>query len=268
MPPPSAPVPKNSRSRGLPFNLVARFSRQMKPQRLYPLVVRLRRNKKEGESAVGTLHLRPVIPGAIVTPADYTLDVDHPETNPPFYVTPLAKGRLGNARLEVFQQGRLVGTIALPMKAVRQTFTWFLLFLTIAIPCTTYWLARHTNFTRTGAKVETNPSQEGDRLNPADEDLKKKSDEGEGVRREKEPSTFPKLPKIEGEVERAVMRALPESSVSQTVAGLAQDAYEAIHYGPDYNLSFYVAAILLGFTCMSWAMHTTWGCRRKARPIH
>jgi hypothetical protein len=240
----------------------------MKPQRLYPLVVRLRRNKKEGEGAVGALHLRPVIPGAIVTPADYTLDLDHPETSPPFYVTPLAKGSLRNARLEVFQQGRLVGTIALPMKAVRQTLTWFLVFLTIAIPCTTYWLARHTNYTRTGAKVETNPTKEEEEPNPADKGLTKKSDQGEDGQSEKTPSEFPNLTNIEGGVYRAVMRVLSDVPISQTLSGAAQDAYDAVHYGPDYNLSFYLAALLLGLTCMSWAMHTTWGCRRKARAIH
>jgi hypothetical protein len=273
---PSTPIPKSSdqslnapaHTAGLPFNLVARFSRQMKPQRLYPLVVQLRRNKRQtDDGSIGTLHLRPVIPGAIVTPTDYTLDLDHPVTNPPFYVAPLAKGILRNARMEIFQQGRLVGTIALPMKTVRQTFTWFMLFLTIAIPCTTFWLARYTNFTRSGTIVATKTDDEDNDLKLTEDDGIKKpnqSDEGKG---EKASPSFPKIQNSEGGIERSLKRVLPEASFSQTVATAAQDTYDAVHYGSDYNLSFYLAVVLMGLTCMSWAMHTTRGCRRKARPV-
>jgi len=274
MPPPTSPIPKTShqgsdataRSAGLPFTLVARFSRQMKPHRLYPLVVHLRQNKRQrDEGNIGTLHLRPVIPGAIVTPADYTLDLDHPDTNPPFFVTPLAKGTLRNARMEVFQQGRLVGTIALPMKAVRQTFTWFLLFLTIVVPFSTYWLARHTNLTREGATIESRTTDDDQVPQLPDDRAVKKSNE-EGVN-EKAPATFTKLPKFEGGVERSMARALPDAPISQTVASTAQDVYQFVHSGPDFNLTFYLAAMLLGLTCISWAMHTTRSCRRKVRPV-
>lgn len=263
------------RSGSLPCNLVARFSRQMKPQRVYPLVVKLRRNKKPEEGPLGTLHLRPVIPGAIVTPTDYTLDLDHPETKPPFYITPLARGWLRNARLEIFQQGRLIGTIALPMKAVRQTLTWFLLFLTIAIPYSTYWLGRNTNFSRTAARVEATTLKDDEAPNQAEvprpelgNEKGEKTEKNEEGRSEKTPGTFPKLPIAEGAVEHAMLRVLPDAPLSQKTAAAMQDVYEAVHVGPDYNLSFYLAAFLLGLTCISWAMHTTWSCRRRARPVH
>jgi hypothetical protein len=251
-------------SETLPFDLVASFYRQMKPQRLYPLIVRLRENKKRPQTLVEPIHLRPVIPGAIVTPADYTLDLNHPQTNPPLFVTPLARGRLENARMEVYHGGRMVGTITLPMKAVTQCLTWVLLCLALAIPYGAYWITSHTNLTRAGTKLERNPNKENREMNRNDPSEKKAMDaEDQPVN-----STTGKLGKVDGGVEQALSRALPDSPLSQRVATAAQDAYEMVHSGSDYNLSFCLAALLLGATCISWAMHTTWKGKRYARPVH
>jgi hypothetical protein len=252
-------------SETLPFDLGASFYRQMKPQRLYPLIVRLRENKKRPQSMAGPLHLRPVIPGAIVTPADYTLDESHSQTNPPFFITPLARGRLENARVEVYDQGRLVGTIALPMKAVTQCLTWVLLCLTFAIPYAAYWIATQTNLTRAGTKLERNTRKDRE-MNPANEPPEKK--EGAQADGSMANSATTKLSKVGGGVEHALLHVLPDAPLSQQVAALAQDAYELVHSGPDYNLSFCIAALLLGATCISWATHTTWKGKRRAWPVH
>jgi len=272
MAPPSGPVSENLGKTGRrptggetpPFDLLASFYRQMKPHRLYPLIVRLRENKKRPQSLVEPIHLRPVIPGAIVTPADYTLDPNHPQTNPPFFVTPLARGRLENARMEVYHGGRLVGTITLPMKAVTQCLTWVLLCLAFAIPYGAYWITTHTNLTRAGTKLERNPNKENREVNPANETPEKKAMDAEDPAN----SMTSKLGKADGGVEHALARVLPDSPLSQRVATTAQDAYEMVHSGSDYNLSFCLAALLLGATCISWAMHTTWKGKRHARPIH
>jgi hypothetical protein len=140
--------------------------------------------------------------------------------------------------------------------------------LTIVIPFTTYWLARHTNLTRAGSKIETTSLKPDEQFNLADEEAPKKDDKKEEGGTGKIPAPFPTLPKVEGAVERSLKQALPDVGFSQHVATAAQDVYETVFIGPDYNLSFYLAAILLGLTCISWAMHTTWGCQRRARPVH
>jgi hypothetical protein len=252
-------------SETLPFDLVASFYRQMKPQRLYPVIVRLRENKKRSQSLVEPIHLRPVIPGAIVTPADYTLDSNHPQTNPQFFVTPLARGRLENARMEVYHGGRLVGTITFPMKAVTQCLTWVLLCLAFVIPYGAYWITTHTNLTRAGTKLERNSNKENLEANGTKETPEKKATNAGAPVANFTPS---KLAKADGGVEHALSRILPDSPLSQRVAASAQDAYEIVHSGSDYNLSFCLAALLLGATCISWAMHTTWKGKRYVRPVH
>jgi len=124
-------------SKGKDYPLSIRFHRQMKPQRIYPLVVEVPKGSK-GAPASGeartTLVLRPVISGANVVPAEQKLNASKPGERATFYVTPLARGRLPYARLEVVHQGQVVEKIHLAMRGTTQRLTWILAFLTFLIP--------------------------------------------------------------------------------------------------------------------------------------
>jgi hypothetical protein len=252
------------------LTLVTRYYRQMKRQRLYPLFIRLRLDKKRGESLHGPVQLRPVIPGALVTPADCELASDHLETRPAFYVTPLARGKLVRARIEVIQQGRMVGEIPLRMKAVRQTFTWCLFCLAILIPALTYYLTRHVNWSRTGTGNPPNANiAEAETFDDgSDASTPQKAPEGKMVRSLPEnPDVFPKLPKMQGPIERAFKRVLPDAAATDAIASFVQDVYDFAYFGTDFHLTFYLGVLLLGLTAISWAMHTPLRSSRRRRLV-
>lgn len=109
----------------------ARFYRRMKPQRVYPLVVELQGGSAPGAAPV---FIQAIVPGAQVTPQELTLDPAAPGHKAVFYVTPLAKGKLPAARLDVFHQGRLVQEMKLSLRASTQCLTWLLAALTVLVP--------------------------------------------------------------------------------------------------------------------------------------
>src|SRR5712692_8180564 len=81
--------------KGTRTDLKVRYYYRMKPQRVYPLSVEVPRGSDgrplpagSGEAVV----VRPVIPGAVVVPAEQRLDVARPGSQVTFSVTPLAKG--------------------------------------------------------------------------------------------------------------------------------------------------------------------------------
>src|SRR5262249_29862954 len=101
-----------------------RYYNRMKLQRVYPLVVELPRGRGTAPPAGVGVTVRPIIPGAHVTPLEQKLDVAQPGAQATFSVTPLACGRLSNARVEVHQPGRAPQQIPLRMKSVTQRLTW------------------------------------------------------------------------------------------------------------------------------------------------
>src|SRR5687767_2889467 len=96
-----------SRDESAEPQLRMRFYKRMKPHRVYPLVVevpggtRRRRDEDEESERGSVVVLRPVIAGAQVQPAEQRFEVK-PGNQVVFHVTPLARGRLPRARLEVF----------------------------------------------------------------------------------------------------------------------------------------------------------------------
>jgi hypothetical protein len=113
-----------------------RYHTVMKPQRIYPLTVEVPTSRKDGEAGgVGTvIVVRPVIAGAQVVPAEQRLDTSEPENQVTFYVTPLARGRLPQARVEVFAPGQAPQDVPMPMKAMTQRLSWLLLVLAFVLP--------------------------------------------------------------------------------------------------------------------------------------
>src|SRR5262249_26008868 len=121
--------------KGQRHQVYVNFYRRMKPYRVYPLTVRIRQAAEDRQATdTAPVVLRPFIPGAQVIPVKYELDANHPEVEAAFYVTPLVRGRLPNARLEVYCEGSRIQEIALPMKGARQLLTWILLGLTFLVP--------------------------------------------------------------------------------------------------------------------------------------
>jgi hypothetical protein len=110
-----------------------RFYRRMRLKGVYPAVVwaRTLEGKPGGHRPVA---LRAVVPGALVTPAEQSLNLGDPRAAATFYVTPLARGRLPDARIEIHHQGSVLQTIRLPMRATTQRLTWVLAFLTLGLP--------------------------------------------------------------------------------------------------------------------------------------
>src|SRR5262249_26290928 len=109
--------------------VVVRFLRPMKLQRVQRVVVQLHgypRGRPFAEMDDVPVLVRLSIPGALVTPTEAPLDATQPGSQTTFYVTPLARGRLRDAKVEVRQRGRLLQEIPLPVKGSSQRLTWVL----------------------------------------------------------------------------------------------------------------------------------------------
>jgi hypothetical protein len=109
----------------------------MRPQRVYPLVVEVPRGK--GALALDAptgivVVLRPVVPGALVTPAELAFEVSRPGARALFYVTPLARGRLPEASVRVLYDRRVVQEVPARMRVRAQGLTWALLLLALLVP--------------------------------------------------------------------------------------------------------------------------------------
>jgi len=124
--------PSDKKKKPLQF----RYNTVMKPQRIYPLTVEVPTPRKDAEtSSVGTvIVVRPVIPGTQVVPAEQRLDTSEPGNQVTFYVTPLARGRLPQARVAVYAPGQAPQDVPMPMKATTQRLSWLLLVLAFVLP--------------------------------------------------------------------------------------------------------------------------------------
>lgn len=111
--------------------LYFRYHTTMKPQRVYKLLVQVpgRRGQDEDDVPGSLVVVRPVVPGALVQPTEQRFEIA-PGNEIFFNVTPLARGRLGQARLEFFAPGQAPERIPLSMTA--RTQKWALVFLLFA----------------------------------------------------------------------------------------------------------------------------------------
>src|SRR6516225_1659953 len=90
---PSQPRPARRDSTGggreSVYDLRVSYYATMKPQRVYPLVVEVSRGPGSSDGPTGaTVTLRPVVPGALVAPAELPLEVSRPGARATFHVTP------------------------------------------------------------------------------------------------------------------------------------------------------------------------------------
>jgi hypothetical protein len=125
------------------YDLRVQFYARMRLQRVYSLVVAVPRSSPTAGPTGVPVVLRPVVPGALVTPVEQALDISRPGAAATFHVTPLGKGRLPDARVQVLCNGQLVQELATPMKATTQRMTWVLLLLTLVLPPLLIHYTRH-----------------------------------------------------------------------------------------------------------------------------
>ncbi len=120
--------------KGLSFDLRLRYNNRMTLQRVYPLIVEVPPGTNTKGPTGLTVELRPVVAGAVVTPAVQRLDVTRPGARATFQVAPLVRGRLPAAHVDVIHEGRTIQELRMGMKAGTQRGTWLLLLLTLVLP--------------------------------------------------------------------------------------------------------------------------------------
>ncbi|MBL8795149.1 MAG: hypothetical protein JNM56_14665, partial [Planctomycetia bacterium] len=132
--PVSMPTGVNVPGSSVKHQVRIRYYRRMKVQGVYRMQVELRAVEPKGASAAGagdSLVARPLISGAQVQPAEQELGPKASNNTIYFAITPLAKGRLKDARLQLLHQGRVVEEIKTPMTGTSKRTTWLLFGFTL-----------------------------------------------------------------------------------------------------------------------------------------
>jgi hypothetical protein len=120
---------------------VVRYYQRMLRGRLYSLDVRLNdeSGRGDGSGASGShVLVRPVIPGAQVSPPSAELSTA-PGSTVRFWVQPMCRGRLRDARVEFRSGSQMAGHVPLRMRVATRRLTWFCLLLAIVLPCVLYY---------------------------------------------------------------------------------------------------------------------------------
>ncbi len=275
LPPKTSPMPPTIPSLGAAVGggqhqFVVRYYRRMKPQRVYRLVVELRSLAKKG--AAGTaptgdpVQLRPRIPGCLVSPAELEITPKGMTSQATFHVTPLAKGRLRDAQVGVYHQGRLLQDVPLRMKGTTQCLTRWLLLLAVAAPLFVWWALSYLDLSSMGPVEPANGAAEV-----------KKSDDTALAADAKEPAegepkeAKPATKKVHRPLAVGIVRLVPEypgETYTRQAALKAQEGYDVLRsmQQKDY-LSFWVFAAFLGLALISLVTHRQARGTRKGKPL-
>jgi hypothetical protein len=131
-------------SYGVPYRLRVTFPARMRHQRVHHCEVRAERLTGTPLPLVptpGTLTVRPVIPGCLVTPADVSLDPAQPGMAvASFSVAPVALGVIAG-RLEVLRNGQVCLQLPLHSRSSSRRTTGFVAVLAVVAPCLWFVLA-------------------------------------------------------------------------------------------------------------------------------
>jgi hypothetical protein len=285
---PSQPRPARRESLGVKesqYDLRVSYYATMKPQRVYPLVVEVSRGSgaAPADGPTGTtVTLRPVVPGALVAPAELPLEVSRPGARATFHVTPVARGRLPEACVRVFHDGRPVQELRTRMTAKTQRTTWVLLLLALILPpLLAHWAitdplkGRVPIVTRKALREEARAKEAAEKAKDAEADkaagpakggggvppplpppppLDQKSDPYQGLRPGKPGEV------LEYRVDRTLRAALPNFPYSdELIDGIAIGVgfpYDTLcDWAQDVYLPCWLAVGLLILTFGSWAMH-------------
>lgn len=254
--PAAAPTPLTALSQSMSssggrYQIRVRYYRRMKFQRVYALVAEATPADGKTSAAGAPLVVRPIIPGAMVSPLEHTVAAKSANSKATFYVTPLALGQLKNARLEVGHQGALLQEIPLPTKVVRQRATWFLALLTVLVPALLIYFTQYLDFSRGGPFRQDLP--------PSLKAVKKTQPDP-----------------MRGPIELGLQRNIPDKLSLQfteveiaeykpPIALGAQDGYEFVQ--GMQGLPVYAFVALLFLTLVSWVMHRAVRGSRKGKPL-
>jgi hypothetical protein len=256
--------------------VIVKYYSRMRMQRVFPLTVDL-----QATGALrGRVQVRPIIPGALVTPGIREVELGEGGSTLKFSVTPMAWGPLPHARLGLFQNGRHLGNVAIPMKGVRQVDTWLFLLLALLVPAAILFFTGHLDWSRSkGEKAHDGPvlmSHAADTPNAKDEtapipaEIQKRADAMAGAFRTpaKAEDTKPPSPageksdetaskKLSGSVERVIVHEVPEfEGITRSVAVEIQDCYEIFQrIEKQHRLSLYIGGAFLALALISWLMN-------------
>lgn len=247
-----------------------RFYRRMKPNAVYPLIVELHGSAgKKGSTAIppgDAVIVRPLIPGSYVTPAELEVSPKPANNKVTFYVTPLATGRLKQARVGVYHQGRLLQEIWLPMKSASQSATRVFLGLTFLLPVVLYYMVVAHDWSRTAPPPEPAAAAKDDKGKPP-EAKKDKSEALENGGADARPvEEKPKAGEVRGALAQGIVKNVPPyEDYTLKFANYVQDGYDEVHRTSKNHLCFYLGAGLLALTLLSWVWHRTRRGRRKSK---
>lgn len=235
------PPPPPSRGGKLERRLKVRSYCSMKQQRVYPLTI-------EVEPAAGgpaqaaayiPVTIRPIIAGAQVTPLEQRLDLSQPRALATFQVTPLARGRLSEARVEVHQQGQQIDQVRLRMKSTTQRRTWLLAALTLLLPWFLILITSERYWKLRGSVPGKPPELNADPGEILEHRIKSWSD-----------SFVPKIPQLR------------EYGVNPLARGLGIGYSWTCNLLPDH-LPFWVGTALLSLTALSWVSNRSQRTSRR-----
>jgi hypothetical protein len=238
----ATPAHRESASSRPSCPVVVRYTGTMRLNRVYPLTVQIPSKGKGQAAPPGTppLTVRPILPGAVVTPPEQKLDPTRPGSEVVFQVISLAKGPYRGARVQVEGPGQAPQEIRVGMRAKTQRMTWVLLALTIGVTwALLYYCKLHPLEVKAG-NVTLMP--------------------GTSLKHEINGALTKFLPSLPSQQYPWLTR----STIDKTSSGMG-DAYQyLIGLSDEFNVPFWVGLSLLALTCVSWLFHRQWRAKRRA----
>jgi tetratricopeptide (TPR) repeat protein len=146
------PTPPDEEERGtLERESTVRYFHRMYPVHTYPVRVILSAGKiremqmkdvsqSKGDKPLNVSATRPyvtiipIFPGTIVAPESLTLDITPKLVEAEFWVTPQTEGKIGQARVEIHYEGKVIDRIATPFQVTRHTLAKISLLCSFLFP--------------------------------------------------------------------------------------------------------------------------------------
>lgn len=222
--------------------VVVRYTGTMRLNRVYPLTVQISPKGKGQAAPPGTppLTVRPILPGAVVTPPEQKLDPTRPGNEAVFQVISLAKGPYRGARVEVLGPGQAPQVIRVGMRAKTQRMTWVLLALTIGVTWALLYYCRLHPLEVKAGNVSLMP--------------------GSSLKHEINGALTKLLPPLPSQQDPWITRP----AIDKTSSGMGEAYQYLIGLSNEFNVHFWIGLALLALTCVSWLFHREWRAKRRA----
>ncbi len=262
------------------YRALVRFYGRMRRNRVYPLIVSLQKyspGRGDGDTG-GPVTVRPLVPGGEVTPAEQELDPTNSNAQATFYVVPVAKGKLGGARVQLLNKGSVVQEVRTPIRSVSQRQTLLFAILAIFLP---FVIVDYLKFNPPSGTIQVKRMIPNPEKHPNPNALKIPRANAAGA-----PGGIPReaMDKMPDFVERVftvpaeggtliayqIKDNIPPTPVTDYVADNVQIGYDVVQRltaKEGYYLGFYVFVILLAVTAVSWISNCSWRSRRRGAPM-